>query len=100
MPKLSMETAHELGQEEATKRLKAKFHVVRQQHGHKAADLVEQWEGNVLSFAFKAMGMAVSGTVTVEDALVKLDAKLPLTAMMFKGMIEKGIRKELGDVLT
>ncbi len=100
MPGLSMETVHELGQEEATKRLKEKFHVVREQHGHKAADLVETWEGNVLSFAFKVMGMAVSGTVTVEDAAVKLDAKLPLAAMMFKGMIEREIRKELGDVLA
>jgi hypothetical protein len=95
-----METAHGLGRAEAIKRLKDKFDVVRAKHGGQASDLVEQWTDNVLSFAFKAMGMHVSGTVTIDDSSIRLSAKLPLAASMFKGMIEQQIRKELVDVLV
>ena len=55
---------------------------------------------DILEFAFKAMGMAVSGTVKVEESAVRLDAKIPMAAMMFKGMIEQQIRKELDGVLA
>ena len=44
--------------------------------------------------------MKVSGTVTVEEAAVKMDAQVPLAAMMVRGMIEKRIQEELGNLLT
>jgi hypothetical protein len=100
MPSLNMATAHALGREEAVRRLKEKFHVVRGTYGHKVSDLSEEWKGNTLEFGFKATGMKVSGTVTVEDAEVLLDAQLPFAAIMFKGMIERQIRAELGQLLA
>ena len=100
MPSLNMTTSHALGREEAVRRLKEKFHVVRGTYGHKVNDLREEWNGHTLAFGFKATGMKVSGTVTVEDAEVRLDAQLPFAAIMFKGMIEKQIRAELGQLLA
>ena len=100
MPHLDMATAHTLGKEEALRRLKEKFSAVRNTYGTRVSDLEEEWNGSTLSFRFKAMGMKVSGTVMVEDSEVRLDANLPFAAVMFKGMIEKQIRAELGSLLA
>jgi len=100
MPTLKMATAHALGQEEAVRRLKEKFSVVRETYRGHFSDLDEQWHENTLSFGFKAVGMKVSGTVAVGAADVQLHAKLPLAAIVIKGLIERQIRAELGELLT
>jgi len=100
MPHITMETPHELGQEEAARRLKEKFNRVTEAYGSQVGDLQQEWNDSVLSFAFTAVGMKVSGTVTIEDAAVKMDAKVPLAAMMVRGMIEKRIGEELGSLLA
>ena len=100
MPHLSMETPHTLGQEEATRRLKGKFSIVRDAYRGQVSDLQEVWNEHILSFSFKAVGMKVAGTVTVEDLAVKLNAELPFAAMMFKGLIEQKVREELGELLA
>jgi len=100
MPRLTMETSHTLGQEEATRRLTEKFDGVRRKYGSQVSSLHEEWTGHTLAFGFKSLGMKVEGTVEVGTDCVKLDTKLPITAAMFKGMIEKKIRAELGDLLA
>ena len=100
MPRLTMDTPHSLGQEEAARRLKAKFNVVRENFGGQVSDLHEQWNDHTLSFGFKTMGMKVAGEVAVHEDRVTLDTKLPLAAAMFKGMIETKVRDELGDLLA
>jgi hypothetical protein len=100
MPRLTMETPHALGQDEALRRLREKFDSVRAQHGDQVKNLNEEWTDHTLNFSFNAMGMGVSGAVKVEDSAVKLDAELPFAAMLFKGAIENRIRAELGDLLA
>ena len=100
MPRLTMETSHALGQEEATRRLKEKFDIVRRDYGSQVSNLHEEWTDHTLSFGFKSLGMKVEGTVEVGGAFVKLDTKLPITAAMFKGLIETKVRGELGDLLS
>ena len=100
MSSLTMATSHVLGQEEAMRRLKEKFSVVRETYRGQFSDLHEEWHENTLSFGFKAVGMKVSGTVAVGAADVQLHAKLPLAAIVIKGLIERQIRAELGELLT
>jgi hypothetical protein len=100
MPQLTMETAHSLGREEAARRLKEKFLAVRDRYGSHVDNLRENWTDHTFSFGFKAMGMGISGTVQVEDGIVKLKAELPLAAMLFKGSIERQIRQELSGLLA
>ncbi len=100
MPRITMATEHALGSDEAVRRLKEKFSFARDTYGSQVSDLREEWDGHILSFGFKSMGMKVEGTVTVEDSQAKLDAKIPLAAMIFRGAIEKQIREELGDLLA
>jgi len=73
---------------------------VRARYDSHVNNLQEEWIDHTFSFGFKAMGMGISGTVQVEDASVKLDAELPLAAMLFKRSIEQQIRHELSGLLA
>jgi putative polyhydroxyalkanoate system protein len=96
MPRLALEVPHNLGREEATRRLKEKAEKARDQ----VTDLEEQWNDHTLTFRFKAMGFGVNGTMAVEDAAVKIDVNLPFAAIVAKGMIEQKLREELTGALA
>jgi hypothetical protein len=100
MPQLSLDIPHVLDRDEAARRLKEKFAAVRAEHQGSLSNFREEWQDHTFSFAFQALGMAVSGTVAVEPERVRLDAQLPLAAMFFKGAIEHRIRQEVGTLLV
>jgi hypothetical protein len=100
MPRIALEVPHSLGLEEATRRLKDKFAAALAEHQSRISDFREEWRDHTLSFAMKAMGLGVSGTVAVEAKQVKLDAELPLAAAFFKGAIEQRLRQEVAVVLA
>ena len=99
MPSLQLEVPHALGQEEATQRLKDRFGQVKEEHAGKISDLEECWNGNTLEFGFKTFGIQVKGTAVSGPSEVKVQAQLPLTAMMFKSTIEKQLGDELKNLL-
>lgn len=100
MPELVFTTAHRLGKDEAQRRITEKLRSVRDTYGHHVSDLHETWHQSTLSFGFKAVGMAVSGSVTVEDGEVRLVGQVPRAALIFKRLIERRIRAELGNLLS
>ncbi len=100
MPRINFEVPHSLGLDEATRRLKEKLAAALTQYQSHVSDLREQWNDHTLSFALKAMGMGVSGTVAVEPEQVKVAADLPIAAAFFKGVIEQRLRQEIGALLT
>ncbi len=100
MPRLTMDQPHSLGQEEATRRLKETFSVVKTTYESQVSELHEEWNDHALSFGFKVMGMKIAGTVAVEESAVKVGADLPLAAAMFRGTIEKRIKEELDQLLA
>lgn len=59
-----------------------------------ASELREEWQDNVLSFAFSARGQRIEGTLTVLDGGYELYAKLPLALRLFEGRIERMIEEE------
>jgi hypothetical protein len=100
MPRLTLEVPHALGQDEALRRLKAKFDAARAEHQGRVSNLREEWHDHTLSFAFQAMGMGISGTVAVEPSQVKLNAELPFAAAFFKSAIEQRLRQEVDLILA
>ncbi|NLY01800.1 MAG: hypothetical protein GXY83_37420 [Rhodopirellula sp.] len=100
MPKLSLAVPHNLTEEEATQRLQTRFGELQQEHGQHLQDFEGDWNGASMTYRFKATGVKVSGTVNVEPSQVRIDAQLPIVAMMFKGRIEQEIRNELVSVLA
>jgi hypothetical protein len=101
MPKMKVVVPHALGQEQASTRLKERFHEAKDEFAGQVTDFEENWEGDhVLHFKFKAMGMKVEGTTTVEEKNVNVAANLPMAAMMLKGMIEKRLTEEMQRILA
>jgi len=100
MPKLSVSVAHTLSQEEATRRLQDHFQEAFQKFQEHIQNYEQEWENNRLQFRFTTFGFGIQGNVNSEPSEVRVQADLPLAAMMFKGMIEQQIREELTRALA
>ena len=100
MPSLSMSMPHALGQEQAMERLKSFLDLVKERYQDKVSDLNQSWQDNKLTFGFSTFGFKISGDVNVGPSDVKLNASIPIAAMMFKGKIEEALRGEMAKVLA
>jgi hypothetical protein len=100
MPQISLDIPHSLSQEEAAQRLRSKIAAAIAQYQDRMSDLRQEWRDYTFSFAFKAVGMAFSGTIAVQPQNVGLSLTLPLAAMLFKGIIEDRIRQEVDGLLA
>jgi len=100
MPALKLNFPHQLGQDDAMSRLKSLLEKVKERHGEKVTNLRESWAANVLNFGFSTYGFNVEGDMTVDENEVRLDGKIPFTAMIFKGKIEQELRETMNRVLS
>jgi hypothetical protein len=100
MTKLNMTVPHHLPEDEALKRIQGLLENMRMQFGDKISDLHEQWNGNIGNFSFSAMGLRVSGVLTVKPSEVELSGDLPLLAAVYKGKIESTIRQQAEILLA
>ena len=71
MPSLSLNTPHQLGQEEAANRLKTFFEKLKARHGDKVSNLKEEWQGNLLKYSFTTFGFNIKGDLAVEPDAVE-----------------------------
>jgi hypothetical protein len=86
---------HRGSQADGIVQLKAMLTQHRAQINQHASDLKEEWNDNVLTFAFTSQGTHIQGTLTVRDKEYELVAKLPLTMRLFEGTIERMIAAEV-----
>lgn len=100
MAKLSVDIPHALGQDEAARRFKERLAAAQTEYKDRLSEFHEEWRDHTLSFAFRAMGLAVSGNLAVGPDKVRLQASLPLAVMVFKSTIEKQIRQEFATLLA
>jgi putative polyhydroxyalkanoate system protein len=100
MPKFEMKVDHQLGLDAAAERLKSEAEEAKKKFAAQLSDLSEKWEGNEAHFELKVMGMKISGQVTVNDSDISIDAKLPMAAVMFRGLVEQQIRERLEKILA
>jgi hypothetical protein len=99
MTKMTISVPHNLGAGEAQNRIKNLVGNLKKQFGGQIDDVQESWNGNRGNFSFKAMGMAVDGNILVQPDSVNLEGNLPLSAMPFKGTIERTIKDQLSSLL-
>jgi hypothetical protein len=100
MPNLNMVIPHQLLPEEVLIRIKKMLNKIKDENPDKISEVKEQWTGYTGEFSFTAQSFLFYGKITVEPFQIKLDAELPLVAMIFKGKIEETIRKEAERLLT
>ena len=100
MPMLNMTVPHNLEQNEALTRIKKLLGDVKTQFADKISNLQEDWDGNTGKFQFSAVGLPVSGSLTVKPSTVEISIDLPAAAMLFRGAIESTIRERAAKLLA
>ena len=84
---------HELGAAEARRRVDAGFGDLSRHLGG-LGRVDKHWDGDRLSFAFAAMGQAISGTAEVGDRSVRLEVLLPNLLALMAGKLKGRLQQE------
>ncbi len=100
MPSFKTEVPHQLGKEKAVERLSSFLDGVAEKYKDQVSKMDGTWSENVLDFSLTTFGFTITGTLTVEDEVARLDGKLPFAAVAFRGKIQKGIASELERALA
>jgi len=85
---------HQVGKDEAVRRLKTGLGGVRTSYGHLFSIDEEVWTGDSLQFLVSAIGQAVSGTIDVAEDHVTLQVYLPWLLAKIAEAVQPLIRKE------
>lgn len=91
---ITVNIPHELGRAEAKKRIDEGFSRFSSQMGGMADAFTKSWEGDKLNFSLQAMGQAISGSIDVLDASVRLEVLLPNLLAMVAGKLKGRLQKE------
>jgi hypothetical protein len=99
MPKpLVINIPHELGREEAKRRLERGFGQIREQIGGKALAFEERWEAGCLHFSAGAFGQRVTGRADVLEESVRLELDLPWMLAAIAEKLQRRV-KQAGTLL-
>ncbi len=91
---LVVTVSHQLGKEEAVRRLKSGLGNVKTNFGHLFAVEEETWTEDHFDFRVKALGQVVSGGIDVQEDRVVLQFVLPWLLAKVAGAIQPLIRRE------
>ena len=84
---------HELGKDEARKRIEEGVGRLTHQFGE-GVKLAKAWEGDRLSFSAKVVGQAVAGRLDVLEDAVRMEVDLPPFFAMMADKIKGRLKKE------
>lgn len=90
---LVVEIPHQLGKDEAVRRLKGGLSRASAQYGNLLRVHEEIWSGERLSFRVEAMRQMASGTIDVREDNVRVEVTLPWLLARLAGGIQSAIRK-------
>ena len=84
---------HQLGKEEARRRLQGGVGRLRDQFGDKLGKVDDTWTGDHADFRVTVLGQSVTGALDVMEAEVRVEVQLPwmlaMVAEKAKGLIQK-----------
>ena len=101
MAMISKTFKHTLGQKEAVRRIRERISSERVNKANIANVTKEIWnDNNNLEFSMTVFNYRVDGSLSIEEELVTLNLRLPMGAMVFKGMIENQISQQMSIMLS
>ena len=68
---------HDLGKDEATRRIREGLQWAREKYGSVVSIAQEDWTGNELAFRVGVLGQTAQSTIIVTDAAATLSVQLP-----------------------
>jgi hypothetical protein len=99
MPNLTITIPHQLGKEEAKRRISEQSSQLLGEKGGVLEQAEQRWEGDTLHFLFAAVGQSVSGTALFTDQSVHMEVALPWTLAMLAGVLKTQIEQQGGKLL-
>jgi hypothetical protein len=100
MPSMTLSVPHNLGTEEATRRIVHLIAETKEHFGGMISDVNESWSGSTGTFNFRAMGFAVAGKIQVDASSVTIEIDFPFAALPFKSRVEKEILTQAQSLLA
>lgn len=100
MPGFSTEVPHTLGRDAAIEKLRGFADRVKDKYKDQVSSMTGEWQDNIFNFALTTYGFTISGILTVEEQLARLEASLPFAALAFKGKIEQSFAAEIKKALA
>src|SRR5690349_2851246 len=100
MSNLTITIPHQLGREEAKRRIREQTSQLLGQPGGLLQRVEQRWEGDTLHFLVAAVGQSVSGTAQFTDRTVQLDIALPWMLAMLAGTMKKQIEQQGRKLLS
>ena len=88
-----VEIPHELGRVEARRRIEEGLGRLTGQISG-VGELTHSWQGDVLAFSLQAIGQTVSGTIAIEERVVRLEVILPGIFAMVANKVKGRLRDE------
>ncbi len=88
-----VEIPHELGRTEARRRIDSGLGQLIEQIGS-VGELTHAWEGDLLRFSLQAIGQTVTGTIAIEERIVRLEIQLPGIFAMVANKVKGRLRDE------
>jgi hypothetical protein len=85
---------HRLGQQEATRRLKAGLQRARTDFSHLITVEEETWSGEQVILRLRALGQSCNGTLAVLENELRLEVQLPWLLAALAGKFVPTLRRE------
>ncbi len=98
--KLSDSFPHQLGKEEALRRVQAKLEEERISKAGFATASAEKWNDGHLDFTIVVFTYTIHGTLDVYDDKLDVSLDLPIVAAMVSGMIKDQLQQEIKGLLA
>ncbi len=99
MPKVTISVPHQLGREEARRRIDELASHLQSQSGSLLKGVEQHWDGDTLHFVVGAAGQSISGTAHVAEQTVNLEIALPWMLSLLAGTVKKQVEQQARDLL-
>jgi putative polyhydroxyalkanoate system protein len=99
MSNLTINIPHELGRDEARRRIQQQVEDLRRQHAGLLSRLEDRWSGDRLDFTVSVLGQTLTGQAFVEDKAVRLEIALPWMLAMLAGPVKQRIEQQGHNLL-
>ena len=97
---LNLNIHHKLSQQEALSRIKNLFAKLKHDQKDKISDIKEDWNNEALEFQFTVMRFTVSGSLTVHESNVEMEAEVPFAIFLFRSKIKQVIRAKAKELFS